>query len=187
MAKKSTKPTATPQPPAPSETPTPPQEALSAPNIDKAVQEALGEIAKVQAKRAALTGLLAAVEKQKAKLREAEAEYQAAASAVDQLQADLIAKYPAAAGVFGGVKVSKRGGSRKASKAGGARKGGNTLNLDQASKVLAAMPAEFELGAYSSKARELFPGLGSAGAMKLLAGKVKEAGGKGMGRKYRKG
>lgn len=186
MAKKSSKLTVTPQPAAPAETSTPPPEALGSPNIEKAVQDALGEIAKVQAKRAALTGLLAAVEKQKAKLREAEASYQTAAGAVDQLQADLIAKYPAAAGVFGAAKTSKRGGGKRGPKAGGARKGGNTLNLDQASKVLAAMPAEFELGAYSSKARELFPGLGSAGAMKLLAGKVKEAGGKGMGRRYKK-
>ena len=186
MAKNSSKATVAAQSPTAPEVPTPTQEAAGAPNLGKAVDDVLAEISKVQAKRAELTGLLAAVEKQKAKLREAEASYEAAAGAVDQLQAELIAKYPAAAGVFGDVKVSKRGGSRKASKAGRAKKGGNTLNLEQANQVLAAMPAQFELGAYSSKARELFPELGSAGAMKLVADKVKQVGGKGMGRRYKK-
>lgn len=186
MAKKSTKPAVTPQPVAPSETPAPPQETTGSQSIGKAVDDVLSEVAKVQAKRAALTGLLAAVEKQKAKLREAEADYQAAATAVDQLQADLIAKYPAAAGVFGATKEPKRGGARKGPKAGRAKKGGNALNLEQANQVLAAIPAEFELGAYAKKARELFPELISAGAMKLLKDKVKKLGGKGKGIMYRK-
>lgn len=186
MAKKSTKPTATPQPPVPSETPAPPLEASGSPNIDKAVQEALGEIAKVQAKRAALTGLLAAVEKQKAKLREAEAEYQAAASAVDQLQADLIAKYPAAGGVFGAAKTSKRGGARKGSKAGAPKKGGPVLDQAQAEQVLAALPSTFQLADFKTKTAELFPDRIGKGALKLLADKVKDAGGKGMGRRYKK-
>ena len=186
MAKKSTKPAVTPLPAAPSETTPPSQEASGSPNIDKAVQEALGEIAKVQAKRAALTGLLAAVEKQKAKLREAEADYQAAATAVDQLQADLIAKYPAAAGVFGATKEPKRGGARKGSKAGAPKKGGPVLDQAQAEQVLAALPSTFQLADFKTKTAELFPDRGSKGAMELLADKVKDAGGKGMGRKYKK-
>ena len=186
MAKRSSKATVADQSPTAPEVPTPTKEAAGAPNLGKAVDDVLAEISKVQAKRAELTSLLAVVEKQKAKLREAEASYQAAAGAVDQLQAELIAKYPAAAGVFGDTKAPKRGGSRKASKAGGSKKGGNTLNLEQANQVLAAMPAEFELGAYSSKARELFPEFISKGAMKLLKDKVKKLGGQGKGIEYRK-
>lgn len=186
MAKRSSKATVADQSQTAPAVPTPPQEAAGAPNLSKAVDDVLAEISNVQAKRAELTGLLAVVERQKAKLREAEASYQAAAGAVDQLQAELIAKYPAAAGVFGGTKSSKRGGARKASKAGGAKKGGNTLNMEQANHVLAAMPVEFELGAYAKKARELFPEFISKGAMKLLKDKVKKLGGKGKGIRYRK-
>jgi hypothetical protein len=98
----------------------------------------------------------------------------------------LISKYPAAAGVFGGTKTPKRGGGKKGPRAGGAKKGGNTLNQEQAEQVLAAMSAEFELGAYNKKAREMFAGSTAKGAMKLLADKVKDTGGKGMGRRYKK-
>jgi hypothetical protein len=186
MAKKSTKPTVTTQPPLPSEAAPLPQDALGSPNIDKAVDAAFDEAGKIQAKRDALARLLAGVEKQKAKLREAEADYQSALNAVDELQADLIAKYPAAARVFGAAITSKRVKGRKAAKVGGAKKGGNTLNLEQANQVLAAMPGEFELGAYGKKTRELFPEFISAGAMKLLKEKVRKLGGKGKGIRYRK-
>lgn len=186
MAKKSTKPTVTPQPAAPSEPPAPPLETTGSQSIGKAVDDALSEIAKVQAKRAELTGLLAVVEKQKAKLREVEASYQAAEGSVDQLQAELIAKYPAAAGVFGDTKAPKRGGSRKASNAGRAKKSGPVLDKTQADQVLAALPSSFQLADFKTKSGELFPGVSAEGAMKLLADKVKDAGGKGMGRNYKK-
>lgn len=185
MAKKPSKSPATSQP-ATAEVPTGPQEAGASTTIGKAVEDVLGEIAKVQSKRAGLAGLLAAVEKQKMRLRDAEAEYQAAASVVDQLQADLVAKHPAVAAIFGAPKTPKRTAARKASKAGAPRKGEKTLDLDQANQVLAAMPEQFELGAFAKKARELFSGLSSKGSMELLASKVKDAGGKGMGRKYKK-
>jgi hypothetical protein len=186
MAKKSSKATVTDPSPTAPEVPTPPQEAAGAPNLGKAVDDVLAEISKVQAQRAELAGLLAVVEKQKARLREAEASYEAAASAVDQLQADLIAKYPAAAGVFGGTRASKRGGARKGSKSGGSKKGGPVLDKAQAEQVLAALPSTFLLADFKTKTAELFPGLSSKGAMELLADKVKDAGGKGMGRRYKK-
>ena len=186
MAKKSSKATVTAQSPTAPEVPTPPQEAAGAPNLGKAVDDVLAEISKVQAQRAELAGLLAVVEKQKAKLREVEASYQAAASAVYQLQADLITKYPAAAGVFGGVKAPKRGGERKGPRSGVAKKGGPVLDKAQAEQVLAALPSTFQLADFKTKTAELFPDRIGKGALKLLADKVKDAGGKGMGRKYKK-
>jgi hypothetical protein len=186
MAKKSSKATVTAQSPTAPEVLSPPQEAAGAPNLGKAVDDVLAEISKVQAQRAGLAGLLAVVEKQKAKLREAEASYQAAASVVDQLQADLITKYPAAAGVFGGVKAPKRGGAKKGPRSGVAKKGGPVLDKAQAEQVLAALPSTFQLADFKTKTAEFFPDRIGKGAMELLADKVKDAGGKGMGRRYKK-
>ncbi len=186
MAKKSSKTTVTAQSPTAPKVPTPPQAGAGAPNLGRAVDDVLADISRVQAQRAELASLVAVVEKQKAKLREAEAIHQAAASAVDQLQAELIAKYPAAAGVFGSTKASKRGGARRGPKPGTAKKGGSVLDKAQAEQVLAALPSTFQLADFKTKTAELFPDRTGKGALKLLTDKVKDAGGAGMGRKYKK-
>lgn len=184
MAKRTSKSAQSQQSPVPSVAPSPSQEGVA--SVGKTVDDVLGEITKVQAQRVELAGLQAVVEKQKAKLREAEAAYQEAASAVDQLQAELIAKYPAAAGIFGGTKATKRRGAKRGTRSNAAKKAGPVLDQSQAEQVLAALPSTFQLADFKTKTAELFPDRVSKGAMELLADKVKDAGGKGMGRRYKK-
>jgi hypothetical protein len=106
MAKKTSKTAQAPQSPVVSENPAPSQEGAA--NVGKTVDDVVSEMTKVQAQRAGLAGLGAVEERRKPKLRDAEAAYEKAARAVDQLQNTLTAKYPAAAGVFGAAKGSRR-------------------------------------------------------------------------------
>lgn len=185
MAKKSSKTTVTPQLPAAADVPTPLQEA-SAPSANNGADELIDGIAKIKAQQNGLAALLKAVARQKAKLHEAEAECDAAKAKIEQLQIDLIAKYPKAKDLFDDATVSKRGGTRKGARSGSGKKSGPVLDRAQAEQVLAALPSSFQLSDFKTKTAELFPDRIGKGALKLLADKVKDAGGKGMGRKYKK-
>jgi hypothetical protein len=173
MAKKTTKAVEIPQSKVVSDVSTPPQQGAEASSIGKA----FGEVAKVQAQRAGLAALLASVEKQKARLREAEAEYQDAVAKVDQLKAEVIAKYPEAEVLLGDSKKSKLGGAKRGPKPAASKKGAPVLDKAQAEQVLAALPSAFKLSDFK---------MSSKGAMNLLADQAKDTGGKGMGRKYKK-
>ena len=158
--------------------------ANASPEITQSIEDALGAIAGVKEKRAALGSLISGVEKLKANLHAAEEVYEAALANVEEAEANLIAKYPSAAAILGQGTKSKRSGRPKGTKA--KAKKSNTLSAEQAAEVLSALPATFQLGEFKSKSAELFPDLSGKGAMKLLADKVKEIGGAGMGRKYKK-
>jgi hypothetical protein len=185
MAKKSSTTTVTPQLPATADVPTP-LEAASAPSANNGADELIDGIAKIKAEQNGLAGLLKAVARQKAKLQEAEAECDAAKAKIGQLQVDLIAKYPKAKELFDDATVSKRGGARKGARSGSGKKSGAVLDKAQAEQVLAALPSNFQLSDFKTKAAELFPGVSGKGAMKLLADKVKDLGQSGMARKYKK-
>jgi len=153
------------------------------------INSALEEIAAIKERRDGLAGLDAKVAKQKAKLQALTEEYEAAEAKIAQAEAAIIAKYPKARGMLGTVKAKpgRKAGTKRGEGAGTRKKsGGKTLDLEQAGQVLAAMPAEFELGAFNKKAREMHPGFTAKGAMKLLKDKVKKLGGKGMGMQYKR-
>lgn len=185
MAKKSTKATATSPTPTDAEVPNPAQEP-AAPSSNMEADDLIVGLAKIKAEQNGLAGLSEAVAKQKAKLHEAEADYEAAKAKVGQLQTDLVAKYPKAKELFEDASASKRGGGRRGPKAGGAKKDGPVLDKAQAEQVLDALPSSFQLSDFKAKAAELFPGVSGKGAMKLLKDKVKDLGQSGMARKYKK-
>lgn len=185
MAKKSTKATATSTPQTDAEVPNPAQEP-AAPSSNMEADDLIVGLAKIKAEQNGLAGLSEAVARQKAKLHEAEAECDAAKAKIEQLQIDLIAKYPKAKDLFDDATVSKRGGTRKGARSGSGKKSGPVLDRAQAEQVLAALPSSFQLSDFKTKTAELFPDRIGKGALKLLADKVKDAGGKGMGRRYKK-
>jgi hypothetical protein len=153
------------------------------------VNAALDEIADVKTRRNGLAKLQAKVEKQKAKLQMLSDEYTAAEAKISQAEAEIIGKYPKAAEMLGksqGRRGRKPGATRGARTGKKKTGGGTALTVEQALQVYAEMPAEFELGAFNKKAREMHQGVTAKGAMKLLKDKVKKLGGKGMGMRYRK-
>lgn len=153
------------------------------------INSALEKIAAIKERRDGLAGLDAKVAKQKAKLQALTEEYEAAEAEIAQAEAAIIAKYPKARGMLGTAKAKpgRKAGTKRGESAGTRKKGGGkTLNLEQAGQVLAAVPTEFELGAFNKKAREMHSGFTAKGAMNLLKDKIKKLGGKGMGMKYKK-
>ncbi len=110
-------------------------------------------------------------------------------SRVDEAEASILADYPEAASFLGRapvVVVAKRRGRKPGSGSAPKAPSSQGLSLEQAETVLDALGNTFTLAQFRHKTAELFDGLPSKGGIDLLATRVRNAGGKGMGTKFKK-
>ena len=148
------------------------------------VETVLKAITTAKQQRDALKAMKASVDALKDKYSAAKDGYDQAVNAQAAKETELLAKYPDVAGILGEAAPKRKRrvvGAKKPKKASA-----QLLTKDEAEKVLAALGSPFELATFVTKVRELFPDKSGKGAIKLLGGKVKSAGGKGMGRKFKK-
>lgn len=171
-----------------------PAAAPSNPASRSAIAEFLKQLEGAKQLRDGLLAHEARVAKAKQALQEAMAARDAELGKVQEVEAAILVQYPEAATLLGlaPVAVAKRRGRKPGSVAKAPRKVAAAapvaegLTLDQAESVIAALGKTFSLAEFRHKTAALFPGARSKGGIEILGDRVRNAGGKGMGMKFKK-